>query len=243
MFIEILNYKVFRGSKNQCIDLIRSSEKINIISGNPEILYNGLQDSVLFKSYTDKTTLIIPDGIGTILSAKILRTPVSEKIAGIEVMDELIKTAMSNGEGIYLLGAKQETVVKCAENLKLKYKELNVLGYHNGYFDIDNCEELVTEIKGLKPKMIFVAMGCPRQELFISKYMDMLPCSIFMGVGGSFDIIAGNLQRAPKWMIKLGLEWLYRVVKEPFRIKRLFVIPKFLLKVIKDKRKKNEKNN
>ena len=80
-------------------------------------------------------------------------------------------------------------------------------------------------------------MGCPRQEMFIAKYMDRLPCKVFMGVGGSFDIIAGNVKRAPKWMINMGLEWLYRVIKEPFRIKRLSSIPKFILMVIKDKYK------
>lgn len=86
-----------------------------------------------------------------------------------------------------------------------------------------------------QPYVLFVAMGCPRQETFIAKYMNVLPCKVFMGVGGSFDVIAGKVNRAPKWMINIGLEWLYRVVKEPWRIKRLSSIPKFIFKVIINK--------
>lgn len=236
MFVRILDYKIFRGTKTQCLQLINNSEKVNIISGNPEILYNGLKDERLFSSYSDPRTLIIPDGVGTVISSKLAHNPVSEKIAGIEIMDELIKSSIIKEEGLYFLGAKQEILDKCLQNLKNKYPNIIIKGAHNGYFDIDNCEELIKEIIDGNPKMIFVAMGCPRQELFISKYIDILPCSIFMGVGGSFDVIAGKVNRAPKWMIDLGLEWLYRVFKEPFRIKRLFAIPKFLFKVIVSKR-------
>lgn len=236
MFIKILDYKIFRGSKAQCVQLINNSEKVNVISGNPEILYNGLKDERLFNIYSDSRSLIIPDGVGTVVSSKIVGNSVSEKIAGIEIMDELIKSSVIKGEGIYFLGAKQEILDKCLENLKNKYPDIIISGAHNGYFDIDNCEQLIKEIIDGNPQMIFVAMGCPRQELFISKYMEILPCKVFMGVGGSFDVISGKISRAPKWMLNLGLEWLHRVVKEPFRIKRLFVIPKFLFKVITSKR-------
>ena len=123
----------------------------------------------------------------------------------------------------------------CVENLKKNHPKLIIAGYRNGFFDLDNCDQLLADIKSKKPKALFVAMGCPRQENFIVKYMDELPCKIFMGVGGSFDVIAGKVKRAPKWMVTIGLEWLYRTIKEPFRIKRLFVIPKFLWKVIRSK--------
>ena len=113
----------------------------------------------------------------------------------------------------------------------MEFPEINIAGYRDGYFDIDNPFELLEDIKEKKPYAIFVAMGCPRQEEFIVSYMNELPCKIFMGVGGSFDVIAEKVNRAPKWMIKLGLEWLYRVLKEPWRIKRLGSIPKFLLLV------------
>ncbi|MBZ9635298.1 WecB/TagA/CpsF family glycosyltransferase [Clostridium tagluense] len=238
MITKIFQYEIFNDNMESLLRSINNFEKVHIISGNPEVLSNGLQNNILFDNFTSKNAIIIPDGISTVICSKIVGQPVSEKIAGIELMDSLVKKCESENQGIYLLGATKETVDMCNINLRTKYRKLNILGSHDGYFEIDNCEEILQEIEKVNPKILFVAMGCPRQELFIAKYMDRLPCSVFMGVGGSFDIIAGNLKRAPKWMISIGLEWLYRVAKEPFRIKRLSSIPKFILMVIKDKYKR-----
>lgn len=235
MFTEILNYKVFRESKSQLMTYIRELNKVNIISGNPEVLYRGLEDRTLLQLYTSQESIIIPDGIGTVLASRILGNPVKAKIAGIEIMDEIIKECAMKKRGIYLVGAKEEVLRECTINLLTKYPNLDIKGSHNGYFDLDNCLDLINDIKDKKPYALFVAMGCPRQELFIGKYLNELPCHIFMGVGGSFDVVAGQVNRAPKWMISLGLEWLYRVTKEPFRIKRLIFIPKFLIKVFLEK--------
>lgn len=235
-FIDILGYKVFKKSLEEAVDYINSFDKIHIISGNPEVLYTGLNNQLLFKNFTSKDSLIIPDGVGVQIASKILKTPVKEKIAGIDLMKEIINKASLENRGIYLLGTTDENLKSCVANLILKYPNINIVGYRNGFFDIDNPIEIINEIKETKPYAIFVAMGCPRQEEFIVRYMNELPCKIFMGVGGSFDVIAEKVNRAPKWMIKLGLEWLYRVVKEPWRIKRLGSIPKFLLLVIRGKR-------
>ena len=235
-FIDILGYKVFKKSLEEAVDYINSFDKIHIISGNPEVLYTGLNNQLLFDNFTSKDSLIIPDGVGVQIASKILKTPVKEKIAGIDLMKEIINKASLENRGIYLLGTTDENLKSCVANLILKYPNINIVGYRNGFFDIDNPIEIINEIKETKPYAIFVAMGCPRQEEFIVRYMNELPCKIFMGVGGSFDVIAEKVNRAPKWMIKLGLEWLYRVVKEPWRIKRLGSIPKFLLLVIRGKR-------
>lgn len=235
MSINILGYNVYSGTKEQLLKEVCSRRKVNIISGNPEILYNGLYNKFLFDSFTSHSSIIIPDGVGVVLASKLIKTPVKEKIAGIEIMEAIVKKSADEGKGIYLLGAKQEVLEGCASNLKVKYPKLNVAGMHNGFFDMENCSDIVEDIKRSKAYAIFVAMGSPRQEKFIIKYMEELPCSVFMGVGGSFDIFSGTLKRAPKWMIKLGLEWLYRVIKEPFRIKRLGVIPVFLLKVFRNR--------
>lgn len=235
MGIELLNYTIFSGSKAELIDYVVKRDKINIISGNPEILNLGLTDKSLFKSFTNSDSVIIPDGIGTVIASKLLKTPVKEKIAGIEVMEDLIKYCEGKGKGIYLLGTSQENLDECINKLKAKYPKINIVGSHNGYFDMSKCDYIVEEIKEKNPYALFIAMGAPRQENFIIKYMEELPCSIFMGVGGSFDVISGKFKRAPKWMINLGLEWLYRTIKEPRRIKRLGEIPKFLYKVNKSK--------
>lgn len=238
MTTRILKYQIFSESMEELLKSIKNFEKLHIVSGNPQILLNGLQNAVLLENFTSKDSIIIPDGISTVICSKIVRQPVKEKIAGIEVMDNIIKQCEKENQGIYLLGSTKETLDMCNINLRTKYRKLNILGSHDGYFDLNNCEEILMEIEKVKPQVLFVAMGCPRQEMFIIKYMDRLPCKVFMGVGGSFDIIAGNLKRAPEWMINLGLEWLYRVAKEPFRIKRLSAIPKFILMVIKEKHKR-----
>lgn len=233
MTVKILDYKIYAESKNKLIDYIKNKEeKLQIVSGNPEVLYNGINNKELFSSFTSESSIIIPDGVGTLVCSKIARKKIEEKIAGIEVMEDILSFCEEEGKTVYLLGATQETLDSCIESLQLKYKALNIVGSHHGFFSLDNCDEIISHIIEKAPYAIFVAMGCPRQEIFITKYMDVLPCKIFMGVGGSFDVLAGNVKRAPKWMISLGLEWLYRVSREPWRIKRLSSIPKFILKVM-----------
>ncbi|NMM61138.1 WecB/TagA/CpsF family glycosyltransferase [Clostridium sp. P21] len=235
MFTRILQYNVFNGTLKELMNYIEKFNKVNIISGNPEVLYNGLNNPLLFNNFTGDNSIIIPDGVGTVVASKVVKNPVKEKIAGIELMEEIVKKCQRESKSIYLIGAKQEILDACVEKLQSKYTKLNISGSRNGYFDLNNCSDLIDDIKAKKPYALFIAMGSPRQDSFIIKNMDQLPCKIFMGVGGSFDVFSGKVKRAPAWMISLGLEWLYRVIKEPFRIKRLVSIPKFLLKVLKYK--------
>ena len=233
MYTEILGYKIFNDSKEKFIEHIKNMNKVNIISGNPEVLFSGLENEELNKNFNEEYSIIIPDGAGTVLASKIVKNPVKEKIAGIEVMKEILNFCAKEGKGVYLLGATEETLIQCKDKLQELIPNLNIAGSHNGYFDLNNCEDILQDIKESNAYAIFVAMGCPRQENFIQKNIDKLPCTIYMGVGGSFDVFAGNVKRAPKWMISLCLEWLYRVSKEPWRIKRLGSIPKFLWRVIR----------
>jgi N-acetylglucosaminyldiphosphoundecaprenol N-acetyl-beta-D-mannosaminyltransferase len=239
MFTEILGFKIFKEDKKSLMNYIENFNKINIISGNPEVLFNGLSNDILKENFNNKHSLIIPDGVGTVLASKLVKNPVKEKIAGIDVVREILIKANKEKKSIYLLGAKEEVVNKCAKNIMLEFPHLKITGFHNGFFDLNNCDNLIEQISSCNPWAVFVAMGSPRQEIFIKKIMDKSNAHIFMGVGGVFDIFAGELKRAPKWMIKLGLEWLYRVVKEPVRIKRLSAIPKFLLLVLKHYLKRN----
>lgn len=238
MFTKILGYNIFNRTKNEFIEYIEKFTKVNIISGNPEVLYNGINDPVLFKCFTQSDSIIIPDGVGTVLASKVVKNPVAEKIAGIDVMKSIIEKCENENKAVYFLGAKQDTLESCIKNFKGTYKNLKIAGSHNGYFNLDSCEDIINDIMESKPYAIFVAMGSPKQDIFISRNLEKFPCSIFMGVGGSFDVFSGKVKRAPKWMISLGLEWLYRVFKEPWRMKRLSCIPKFLLKVIEYNRKK-----
>ncbi|WP_294348409.1 WecB/TagA/CpsF family glycosyltransferase [uncultured Clostridium sp.] len=235
MYTKILGYKVFNGTKEEFIKEILKRNKSNIISGNPEILFNGLNDEKLNSTFNAEDAIIIPDGVGTVIASKLVKDPVKEKIAGIEVMHEVLLQSVKEGKGIYLLGAEEEVLQSCVKNIKRDIKGINIVGVHNGFFDLNNCEDLINDIKSKNPWAIFVAMGSPRQEKFINLIKDDTNCKVYMGVGGSFDIFAGKLTRAPKWMQKLGLEWVHRVVREPWRIKRLGAIPKFLFLVVKNR--------
>ncbi|MPQ44236.1 WecB/TagA/CpsF family glycosyltransferase [Clostridium tarantellae] len=236
MYKRLLGYNIFSGSKEELLNEIIDKKKVNIISGNPEVLNHGLNNELLYKSFNSNDAIIIPDGIGTIIASKLYGNPIQEKIAGIEVMDLVLDYCNKKRKNIYLLGANENIVKICSSKINKKYSFINVVGTRNGFFDLNNCEDIIKDIKTKKTYVLFVAMGAPRQELFIEKYKDKLECSIFMGVGGSFDVISGEVERAPKWMISLGLEWFYRVIKEPWRVKRLKSIPKFIIKCWKEKK-------
>lgn len=238
MYKELLGYKIFSDNKEELLKEIENKKRVNIISGNPEVLYNGIKNEFLKNSFTKEDALIIPDGVGTLLAAKINGIDITEKIAGIEVMNMLLEEARDKNLKVFLLGAKEETLIKCEEKIKENYDGINIVGSNNGFFDLDNCDDLIEKINESKADILFVAMGAPRQEVFIEKYKDKLCCKIFMGVGGSFDVFAGNVNRAPQFMINIGMEWLYRVAKEPWRIKRLGSIPKFLILSIKERGKR-----
>lgn len=238
MYKELLGYKIFSDNKEELLKAIENKKRVNIISGNPEVLYNGIKNEFLRNSFTKEDALIIPDGVGTLLAAKINGIDITEKIAGIEVMNMLLEEARDKNLKVFLLGAKEDTLIKCEEKIKENYDGINIVGSNNGFFDLDNCDDLIEKINESKADILFVAMGAPRQEVFIEKYKDKLCCKIFMGVGGSFDVFAGNVNRAPQFMINIGMEWLYRVAKEPWRIKRLGSIPKFLVLSIKERGKR-----
>ncbi|EDS80431.1 WecB/TagA/CpsF family glycosyltransferase [Clostridium perfringens] len=238
MYKELLGYKIFSDNKEELLKEIENKKRVNIISGNPEVLYNGIKNEFLKNSFTKEDALIIPDGVGTLLAAKINGIDITEKIAGIEVMNMLLEEARDKNLKVFLLGAKEEILIKCKKKIKESYDGIDIVGSNNGFFDLDNCDDLIEKINESKADILFVAMGAPRQEVFIEKYKDKLCCKIFMGVGGSFDVFAGNVNRAPQFMINIGMEWLYRVAKEPWRIKRLGSIPKFLILSIKERGKR-----
>ena len=193
MYKELLGYKIFSDNKEELLKEIENKKRVNIISGNPEVLYNGIKNEFLRNSFTKEDALIIPDGVGTLLAAKINGIDITEKIAGIEVMNMLLEEARDKNLKVFLLGAKEEILIKCKEKIKENYDGINIVGSNNGFFDLDNCDDLIEKINESKADILFVAMGAPRQEVFIEKYKDKLCCKIFMGVGGSFDVFAGKI--------------------------------------------------
>lgn len=203
-----------------------------IVTINPEMISAAHKNPQLAK-VINEAELVIPDGIGVELGLKILGYNV-HRIAGIEFGRALLEKFSANGKKTAFVGAKPEVVSLAVKNLKSEIKGLNVVYSHDGYFNDD--EEILKEVQKSEPELVLVALGSPKQEFFIHRLKKMLPEAVMIGLGGSFDVWAGAVKRAPKFFQSLGLEWLYRTVKEPKRFKRIFpALPLFVLNVLKER--------
>lgn len=219
-------------------EIIRSGEKGYCVTPNAEIVFEAIQDES-FRDLLNSASLVLPDGSGVILGAKILDTPISEKVAGIEFGEALCERMAQTGGKVYFLGSKPGVAELAGENLKKKYPGLNVCGTADGYFKDE--AEVIEKINAAKPDLLFVCLGAPKQEKFMKNHLHELNAGLMLGLGGSLDGYAGVAKRAPRWMINLNLEWLYRLIKEPWRLGRMMRLPKFVLICFGEKlrRKKN----
>ena len=213
-----------------------------IYTPNTEIVMTAKDDMEL-KELLNRGDLIIPDGIGLIYGSRIQKKPLKERVTGFDTSIKLLEVANKNNYSLYLLGGKDGIAEAAAKNIKDKYPNIKIAGFHHGYFKgshlglIGEKEELelIDEINNVKPDIIFVGLGFPRQEIWIDANRDKLNGKVIIGNGGVMDILSGNAKRAPEIYQKLGLEWLYRLIKEPSRIKRQIALPKFMLHVLFNK--------
>jgi N-acetylglucosaminyldiphosphoundecaprenol N-acetyl-beta-D-mannosaminyltransferase len=209
-----------------------AGEKSTIVAVNPEKLIAASKDENV-KQLINSATYQIPDGIGVVLASKLKGGRITSRVTGIDMMERLIELSAKKGYRVFLFGAKEEVVKKAKENLEAKYPGLQIVGYSNGY--VNDYESLIQKINESNADILFVALGSPRQELWIKTYMNDLNVKVLQGVGGSFDVFAGHVKRAPKLFRNLGLEWFYRLVTDPKRFKRQLALPKFLWKVLWEK--------
>lgn len=216
--------KVFRN--------IEDNKKSLVVAINPEKLMKAKEDPEL-KALLNRAEFQIPDGIGVIIASKLKKGSISSRITGIDMMDRIVREAARTGRAVFLYGAKPGVANKAAQQLKQSYPNLIVVGTQDGY-ESDTSKVLET-INKSKPDILFVAMGSPKQEQWIEQHRDNLYPTLYQGVGGSFDVLAGNVKRAPAAFQRMGAEWLYRLLKEPSRLKRQMNLPKFLFEVFKQK--------
>ena len=191
-----------------------------IVTANPETIMTAEQNGNFKEALLDENTTIIPDGIGIVKGAKMLGYQVAETIPGVELCTKLFEYCNQYNKSIFLLGAKKEVIEKLVNVLKNNYPNAHICGYENGY--VEDKQAVFNKISTLEPDVVLVALGIPDQELLIYKNLNQFNKGIFVGVGGSFDVLSGTKKRAPKIFIKLHLEWLYRILKEPKRLKRFF---------------------
>lgn len=209
-----------------------------IYTPNTEIVMACKEDENI-KNIINSGDLIIPDGIGLIHGAKIKKKPLKERVTGFDLSMKILKIANEKGYSLFLLGGKDGIAKEASENIIKEYPNIKLAGFHHGYFKGSHIgfkgheEELniIDDINKAKPDIIFVGLGFPKQEIWINANKDRLNCKVIIGNGGTMDILSGNTKRAPEVFQKLGLEWFYRLIKEPSRIKRQMVLPKFMLHV------------
>lgn len=195
-----------------------NNEKKFIVTANPEIFITANNDVEVKKLLVDKNTTIVPDGISIVKAARMLGFRVKERIPGVDISNYLISEGNKQNKSIYLFGASEEVISVLVDKISEKYTSLNIVGKTNGY--VTDKDKVFEEIVQLQPDIILVALGVPQQEQLIYKYLDKFDKGLFVGVGGTFDVLSGTKKRAPSIVTKLNLEWLYRITKEPKRIKR-----------------------
>ncbi|WP_346895381.1 WecB/TagA/CpsF family glycosyltransferase [Clostridium sp. UBA7503] len=216
--------RIYRGSKSEFYDdsyeALKLNKKMFVVTANPETLMIGKESDTFYDVLKSENTIIVPDGIGIIKGANYIGIPIRERITGVEYVSYLLETLNKLCKTLYLYGASQKTLNSLVEKIKTEYPDIDLVGYIDGYNKSD--EDVHRDIIKLEPDVVLVALGIPKQELFIDGVYKNVKKGIFVGVGGAFDVISGCKKRAPEIFIKLNLEWLYRIGKEPKRIKRFY---------------------
>ena len=217
MGTEINNY-TFEEGVNKGIELMNSDKVSQVITINPE-MFKEMEHNQEFKQIIEEAEMVIPDGIGIKIALK-LKGQDCTRIAGIDFARRLLEECAKNSDSVAIIGSKEEVITKAVENLKNEISGLNIVYFHNGYFNDNN--EIYKDLAEKNAKLILVALGSPKQEFFIYNAKKILQNCLMVGIGGSLDVWSGQVKRAPKIWQKLGLEWLYRTLSQPERFKRIF---------------------
>lgn len=204
------------------------NEKMTITSVNPQIMI-GTKKYPEVVEFIKKSTHRIPDGIGIVLASKLTGGKITSRITGFDLMLKLLEYANDNKKSVFFYGATPKVLSKMIENLAIQYPNLVISGGIDGYTVLPN-KEIIEEINQVKPDFLFVAMGFPKQEIWLNQNYESLEVKVFQDVGGSFDVLSGEVKRAPKFFVDNHLEWLYRSLSDPKRIYRIFQLPIFLLR-------------
>lgn len=216
--------RLYKKSSNSFYEILSNNleknEKMFVVTANPETFMISEKDEEVNNMLLDDRTIMVPDGIGVLKAGKKLGYNIEERITGIDIANKLLDFGNEKNKTIYLFGSKQEVIDSMKIVIEEKYPNLKLVGSSNGY--VNDKNKVFDEIAKLKPDIVLVALGIPLQEKLIYKHLDKFKKGIFVGVGGSFDVISGHKKRAPKIFIKLNLEWLYRIIKEPKRLKRFY---------------------
>lgn len=239
--IKILNVNV------DCVNLDEAMQKVeefvleqkphHIVTANPEIIYASNYNPELL-GIVNHAALVTADGTGVVWASGQLGRHLQERVTGIDLVYKICEKAPQKGWKLFILGSAPGVADAAADNIRKMYPGVEIVGTQHGYFKPEEEPEIVEIIKKSTPDVLFVALGAPKQEFWISKYMDELQVPVMLGIGGSMDVLSGNVKRAPEIWQKMNLEWLYRLLSQPSRWKRMLNLPKFAVEVLKQKRRK-----
>lgn len=211
---------------------IEKKKKSFIVAINPEKIMKAQNDPALLE-LLNKAEYQIPDGVGVLLASKLKGGSIRSRVTGIDMMLKLCETAVQNDKKIFMYGGKPGVAEAAKKELEKMFPGIKIVGTLDGY---EKDQDVVrSKINEHQPEILFVALGSPAQEHWIVANREKISPFVYQGVGGSFDVISGNLKRAPLAFQKVGMEWLYRLIKEPWRWKRQVILPQFLIKAIKNK--------
>lgn len=232
--IDILSVPIDRVDMKMALDifeeLLASPGCSLIVTPNSEIVVMAEKDPA-FRDVILSADLVIPDGIGLVYASRMLHKPLHERVTGIDFLEGALSRLAATGQPVYFLGGKPGVAAKAATVMEAKYSGLVVVGAADGYFDPENEDKVVEAINASGADLLCVALGAPKQEFFIERNKTRLAVSAAVGVGGSFDVFAGEVKRAPRFYQDNGLEWLYRLAQQPARIKRAATLPRFMAMV------------
>lgn len=217
-----LTKNLIENSNKSCKIVVAPNTEFIMMAQKDEEFYNILRNA----------ELATPDSVGVMIGGKLQKKPFKARIPGQSYFRKVLEVGEKEGWTFYMLGGEGDVPRLAVENVKKVYPNLNIVGYHEGFFSEDSEERVINEINSLKPNVLFVAMGAPIQEKWIAKNKDRLKVDIAAGQGGTFDYEAGKIKRAPEIVQKLCIEWLWRLILQPTRIKRMIVLPIYLIKII-----------
>jgi N-acetylglucosaminyldiphosphoundecaprenol N-acetyl-beta-D-mannosaminyltransferase len=216
---------------DRIIDFLKGEGVCVVYTPNSEMIMSAYEQKNLM-DVLNSSDLSVPDGIGVVYASRILKKPLKERVAGFDLAKLLLSKIPNTEYSVFLFGGAHGVADKAKENLEIDYPGIKIVGLHNGYFDVSEEDKIINEINESQADILFVFLGFPKQEHWINRNKDKLNVKVCMGLGGSLDIFAGQVKRAPYIYRRLGIEWLYRLIREPKRYKRMLALPKFGVTVI-----------
>lgn len=234
--VKILGVPVHPLTMNESVAVLekklQKKEQAFVVTANAEIIMMCQQDKEYNNIVSEQADLVLPDGAGAVWAGRYLGNEVPERVAGFDLYNQLLKLSADKGYKVYFFGGAPGVAEAAKNKAEELYSGVQIVGCRHGYFTEAEEEAIIKEINDAAPDMLFVALGAPKQEKWLVKYRNQLKPRVLMGIGGSFDVLAGKMERAPKWMQEASLEWAFRLYKQPSRFMRMLALPKFVLKVI-----------